>query len=111
MQYRESQGHESDLFLSYFRPCVIPTNGAKGKAEGEGKEPTLYQVKGRRFLHIRQVRRQDFCRGGGRRGLKVPQQSDEMVKEPSLHQMNRRRFLHTRQVRVRETGGVESGIG
>ena len=69
MQYRESQGHESDLFLSYFRPCVIPTNGAKGKAEGEGKEPTLYQVKGRRFLHIRQVRRLGFCRGGGRPGV------------------------------------------
>ncbi|CAI5517769.1 unnamed protein product, partial [Closterium sp. Naga37s-1] len=48
-QHREQQGHESPLFLSYFRPCVIPI------ADGPTGEPRLYQVKGRRFLHVRQV--------------------------------------------------------
>ncbi|CAI7792896.1 unnamed protein product [Closterium sp. NIES-54] len=48
-QHREQQGHESPLFLSYFRPCIIPI------ADGASGERRLYQVKGRRFLHVRQV--------------------------------------------------------
>ncbi|KAF7806650.1 villin-4 [Senna tora] len=32
VQYRESQGHETEKFLSYFRPCIIPQEG--GVASG-----------------------------------------------------------------------------
>uniref|UniRef100_A0A0A9CNZ7 Villin 1-4, putative n=1 Tax=Arundo donax TaxID=35708 RepID=A0A0A9CNZ7_ARUDO len=28
VQYRETQGEESDKFLSYFKPCVIPVQGS-----------------------------------------------------------------------------------
>lgn len=55
---REAQGHESDLFLSYFRPCVLPITGAKGvpdAAEASRGEPKLWQLKGDRFVHVRQV--------------------------------------------------------
>ncbi|GJP46171.1 hypothetical protein CLOM_g5489 [Closterium sp. NIES-68] len=54
-QYRETQGHESDLLLSYFRPCIIPTPGSWGKPDAEASQPRLLQVKGRRFIHVRQV--------------------------------------------------------
>lgn len=59
VQYREAQGHESDLLLSYFRPCIIALPGGRtsGKAPGaDGKSgPRLFHVKGRRFVHVRQV--------------------------------------------------------
>ncbi|CAI5942468.1 unnamed protein product, partial [Closterium sp. NIES-64] len=54
-QYRETQGHESDLLLSYFRPCIIATPGSWGKPDPEASQPRLLQVKGRRFIHVRQV--------------------------------------------------------
>ncbi|CAI5500926.1 unnamed protein product [Closterium sp. Naga37s-1] len=54
-QYRETQGHESDLLLSYFRPCIIATPGSWGHPDPEASQPRLLQVKGRRFIHVRQV--------------------------------------------------------
>ncbi|KAF3324733.1 Ramosa1 enhancer locus 2 protein [Carex littledalei] len=36
VQYREVQGDESEKFLSYFKPCIIPQPG--GTASGPGRE-------------------------------------------------------------------------
>ncbi|MCD9643929.1 Villin-3, partial [Datura stramonium] len=59
VQHREIQGHESDKFLSYFKPCIIPLEGgiASGfkKPEEEGFETRLYICKGKRAVRIKQV--------------------------------------------------------
>ncbi|BBN16843.1 hypothetical protein MPTK1_7g09750 [Marchantia polymorpha subsp. ruderalis] len=52
VQYRECQGHESDLFLSYFKSPIIPLDGgvASGfkKVEAEVFENKLFVIKGTR---------------------------------------------------------------
>ncbi|XP_022967706.1 villin-2-like [Cucurbita maxima] len=59
VQHRELQGHESDKFLSYFKPCIIPIEGgvASGfrKYEEEEFETRLYTCKGRRVVKMKQV--------------------------------------------------------
>ncbi|KAF1897790.1 hypothetical protein Lal_00032550 [Lupinus albus] len=54
VQHREIQGHESDKFLSYFKPCIIPLEGgvASGfkKPEEEEFETRLYICKGKRVV-------------------------------------------------------------
>ncbi|KAK4755401.1 hypothetical protein SAY87_009158 [Trapa incisa] len=59
VQHREIQGHESDKFLSYFKPCIIPLEGgvASGfkKPEEEEFETRLYICKGKRAVRIKQV--------------------------------------------------------
>ncbi|KAG0601882.1 hypothetical protein M758_11G145100 [Ceratodon purpureus] len=59
VQYRETQEHETDLFLSYFKPCIIPMEGgvASGfkKVEVGKVEPRLFVVKGRRAVRVAQV--------------------------------------------------------
>ncbi|KAK1366196.1 HP domain-containing protein [Heracleum sosnowskyi] len=59
VQYREPQGHESDKFLSYFKPCIIPLEGgvASGfkKVEEEEFETRLYVCKGKRVVRLKQV--------------------------------------------------------
>lgn len=59
MQHREIQGHESDKFLSYFKPCIIPLEGgvASGfkKPEEEEFEKRLYVCKGKRVVRIKQA--------------------------------------------------------
>ncbi|KAI5075352.1 hypothetical protein GOP47_0009925 [Adiantum capillus-veneris] len=59
VQYREVQGHETDKFLSYFKPCIIPLEGgvASGfkKVEAEKFEPRLYVCKGRRVVRVKEV--------------------------------------------------------
>ncbi|XP_065856405.1 villin-3 [Euphorbia lathyris] len=59
VQHRELQGHESDKFLSYFRPCIIPLEGgvASGfkKPEEEEFETRLYICKGKRAVRMKQV--------------------------------------------------------
>uniref|UniRef100_A0A1J3I126 Villin-3 n=1 Tax=Noccaea caerulescens TaxID=107243 RepID=A0A1J3I126_NOCCA len=59
VQHREIQGHESDKFLSYFKPCIIPLEGgvASGfkKPEEEEFETRLYTCKGKRAVHLKQI--------------------------------------------------------
>ncbi|KAL8162317.1 hypothetical protein V2J09_013806 [Rumex salicifolius] len=59
VQYRELQGHESDRFLSYFKPCIIPLEGgiASGfkKPEEEVFETRLYICKGKRVVKLKPV--------------------------------------------------------
>lgn len=59
VQHREIQGHESDKFLSFFKPCIIPLEGgvASGfkKPEEEEFESRLYICRGKRVVRIKQV--------------------------------------------------------
>jgi hypothetical protein len=59
VQHRETQGHESDKFLSYFKPCIVPLEGgfASGfkKPEEDKFETRLYTCKGKRVARMKQV--------------------------------------------------------
>ncbi|KAH9624489.1 hypothetical protein KSS87_016930 [Heliosperma pusillum] len=59
IQHRELQGFESDKFLSYFKPCIIPLEGgvASGfkKPEEEEFETRLYICHGKRAVKMKQV--------------------------------------------------------
>lgn len=59
VQHREIQGHESEKFLSYFRPCIIPLEGgvASGfkKPEEEQFETRLYVCRGKRVVRMKQA--------------------------------------------------------
>ncbi|KAK1384604.1 Villin-2 [Heracleum sosnowskyi] len=59
VQHRELQGHESDKFLSYFKPCMLPLEGgvASGfkKPEEEEFETKLYVCQGKRAVRLKQV--------------------------------------------------------
>lgn len=59
MQHREIQGHESEKFLSYFKPCIIPLEGgvASGfkKPEEEQFETRLYVCRGKRVVRMKQA--------------------------------------------------------
>ncbi|XP_042394034.1 villin-2-like [Zingiber officinale] len=59
VQHRELQGNESDQFLSYFKPCIIPLKGgfASGfkKPEEEKFETRLYICRGKRIVRMKQV--------------------------------------------------------
>ncbi|XP_022747943.1 villin-2-like [Durio zibethinus] len=59
VQHRELQGHESDKFLSYFKPCIIPLEGgiASGfkKPEEEEFETRLYVCRGKRVVRLKQI--------------------------------------------------------
>ncbi|KAJ6844880.1 villin-5-like isoform X2 [Iris pallida] len=61
VQYREIQGHETEKFLSYFKPCIIPQQG--GVASGfkhtevneHEHETRLYVCKGKHVVHVKEV--------------------------------------------------------
>ncbi|GMP86846.1 hypothetical protein CsSME_00039475 [Camellia sinensis var. sinensis] len=59
VQHREPQGHESDKFLSYFKPCVIPLEGGVASGfktpEEEEFETRLYICKGKRVVRLKQI--------------------------------------------------------
>ncbi|KOM52502.1 hypothetical protein LR48_Vigan09g116100 [Vigna angularis] len=58
VQYREIQGQESQKFLSYFRPCLIPIEGVftskQGSLNGE-YQVHLYTCKGDYVVHVKEV--------------------------------------------------------
>lgn len=67
VQYRETQGEESDKFLSYFKPCVIPVQGCffshlKGSGD-RSNATTMFRCEGEHVARVTQVRgllSQDF---------------------------------------------------
>ncbi|KAL0428335.1 UNVERIFIED_CONTAM: Villin-4 [Sesamum latifolium] len=59
VQYREVQGHETEKFLSYFKPCIIPQEGGVASgfkhAETEEHQTRLYVCKGKHVVHVKEV--------------------------------------------------------
>ncbi|XVF46731.1 hypothetical protein PTKIN_Ptkin03bG0051900 [Pterospermum kingtungense] len=59
VQYREVQGQETEKFLSYFKPCIIPVEGVyssqPGKLNGETYQVTLLTCKGDHVVHVKEV--------------------------------------------------------
>ncbi|XP_042055271.1 villin-4-like [Salvia splendens] len=58
-QYREVQGQESEKFLSYFKPCIIPQQGGFSsgfKHVEDGEHPNrLYVCKGKHVVNVNEV--------------------------------------------------------
>ncbi|XP_059637389.1 villin-4-like isoform X2 [Cornus florida] len=59
VQYREVQGHETEKFLSYFKPCIIPQEGGVASgfkhAEAEEHQTRLYVCRGKHVVHVKEV--------------------------------------------------------
>ncbi|XP_054822780.1 villin-4-like [Prosopis cineraria] len=59
VQYRELQGRETEKFLSYFKPCIIPQEGgvASGFKHVEAEEHTtrLYACQGKHVVRVKEV--------------------------------------------------------
>ncbi|CAK9182377.1 unnamed protein product [Ilex paraguariensis] len=59
VQYREVQGHETEKFLSYFKPCIIPQEGGVATgfkhAEAEEHKIRLYVCRGKHVVHVEEV--------------------------------------------------------
>lgn len=59
VQYREVQGHETEKFLSYFKPCIIPQQGGTSSGfkhvEAEEHQIRLYVCKGKHVVHVKEV--------------------------------------------------------
>lgn len=60
VQYRETQGEESDKFLSYLKPCVIPVQGcffSHLKGSGDTSNSTaMFRCEGEHIARVTQVR-------------------------------------------------------
>lgn len=59
VQYREVQGQETEKFLSYFKPCIIPQEGgfASGfnQVKSEEHQTRLYICKGKHVVRVKEV--------------------------------------------------------
>ncbi|XP_024026712.1 villin-1 [Morus notabilis] len=59
VQYREVQGQETEKFLSYFKPCIIPVEGVyssrPGQSSGETYQIKLLTCKGDHVVHVKEV--------------------------------------------------------
>ncbi|KAL6539686.1 Villin-4 [Orobanche hederae] len=59
VQYRELQGHETEKFLSYFKPCIIPQEGGVASglkhAETDEHQTRLYICKGKHAVQVKEV--------------------------------------------------------
>lgn len=60
VQYRETQGEESDKFLSYFKPCIIPIQGSLSshmRIYGDkSKDTTMFRCEGEHVARVTEVR-------------------------------------------------------
>ncbi|CAN8326574.1 unnamed protein product [Cochlearia groenlandica] len=59
VQYREVQGHETEKFLSYFKPCIIPQEGGISSGfkhvEAEEHITRLFVCRGKHVVHVKEV--------------------------------------------------------
>ncbi|XP_015866055.2 villin-4 [Ziziphus jujuba] len=59
VQYREVQGHETEKFLSYFKPCIIPQEGGVASgfkhAEADEHKTRLFVCKGKHVVNVKEV--------------------------------------------------------
>lgn len=59
VQYREVQGQESEKFLSYFKPCIIPQQGGFSSGfkhvEDEEHPDRLYVCKGKHVVNVNEA--------------------------------------------------------
>ncbi|VAH14656.1 unnamed protein product [Triticum turgidum subsp. durum] len=59
IQYRETQGEESDKFLSYFKPCIIPVQGSFSshwrRSGDECDGTTMFRCEGEHVARLREV--------------------------------------------------------
>ncbi|PKI54831.1 hypothetical protein CRG98_024782 [Punica granatum] len=59
VQYREVQGHETEKFLSYFKPCIIPQEGGVASGfkhpEPEEHKTRLLVCKGKHTVQVKEV--------------------------------------------------------
>lgn len=59
VQYREVQGHETEKFLSYFKPCIMPLEGGVASGfkhpEAEEYKPRMYVCRGKHVVHVNEV--------------------------------------------------------
>lgn len=59
VQYREVQGHETEKFLSYFKPCIIPLEGGASSGfkhvEAEEHKTRLFVCKGKHVVHVKEA--------------------------------------------------------
>ena len=58
VQYREVQGQETEKFLSYFKPCIIPLEGKNSPQNGLAEETypvTLLMCKGDHAVRVKEV--------------------------------------------------------
>ncbi|KAG4929658.1 hypothetical protein JHK86_046619 [Glycine max] len=60
VQYREVQGHETEKFLSYFKPCIIPQEGGAASGfkhvEAEEHKTRLFVCKGKHVVHVKEAK-------------------------------------------------------
>ncbi|GAU35238.1 hypothetical protein TSUD_205140 [Trifolium subterraneum] len=61
VQYREVQGHETEKFLSYFKPCIIPQEGGAASGfkhvEAEEHKTRLFVCKGKHVVNVKEAKR------------------------------------------------------
>lgn len=59
VQYREVQGHETEKFLSYFKPCIIPQEGGVASgfkhANAEEYKTRMFVCKGKHVVHVKEA--------------------------------------------------------
>ena len=56
IQNRELEGHESDKFLSNFKPCFIPIQTTNAPVEETTNENRMFLCQGRHVARVKEVR-------------------------------------------------------